>query len=442
MNAPAISPGLDPTRAGLVDYAKSLDCIHCGLCLHTCPTYQLTGRESSSPRGRVHLMRGVAEGRIEADRAFREEMEFCLVCRHCESVCPAGVQFGAMMELTRDALLDARPPGPLTRLARHLGFGVVLPSRRWLALATTLLGLAQGSGLLRLVAPLLGARGRALAALPPVPRRAERRPLPPVTPAEGQRLETVGLLEGCVMPELFGRVNRASARVLAAAGSEVRTAPGHVCCGALHAHNGDLQGARALARGTIEAFEALDGRGPLDVRGPVVVNSAGCGAHMGEYGRILAGDEGWRRRAEDFAARVVDLGEYLAQPARLERLTARMGPPGLGTLTWDDPCHLCHGQQIRDQPRRLLDAVPGAERVELPRSEACCGSAGVYSLLRPADSQAVLEGKLADLSASGARVLVTANPGCQLQWESGVRRAGLDVRVLHLAEVLEGALRE
>ncbi|TDJ76388.1 MAG: 4Fe-4S dicluster domain-containing protein [Planctomycetota bacterium] len=426
----------------LVDYARSLDCIHCGLCLDTCPTYQLTGRESSSPRGRIHLMRAVAEDRIEANADFAEEMDFCLVCRHCESVCPAGVEFGAMMEFTRDALATRARPGPLARLARWLGFRVVLPSRRWLRLTVTLLGLAQRTGALRIAAPLLGLRGRMLASFPRVPSRAERTPLPASTPAQGPARESAAVLEGCVMPELYGRVNRATVRSLAAAGVESRCAPDHVCCGALHAHNGDLAGARTLARGTIAAFDALvdDSGAPL----PIVVNSAGCGAHMKEYGRLLADDPEWRERAAAFGARTRDFAEFLAEPERRERLTAALreaadSAPTRPT-TYDDPCHLCHGQGIRSEPRALLDCIPGVELLELEDAESCCGSAGIYSLLRPQDSQDVLDSKLAALRASGAEVLVTANPGCQLQWESGIRRAAMDVEVVHLAEVVARAI--
>jgi glycolate oxidase iron-sulfur subunit len=427
------SPAADPARA-IVDYAKSLDCIHCGLCLTTCPTYQLTGAESSSPRGRVHLMRAVAEGRLAPGAAFEEEMEFCLVCRHCESVCPAGVQFGAMMEVTRHGLVQSAGRRPLERALRWLGFRVILVRRSALRLAISALGLAQRTGVLALAAPVFGPRGKALASFPRVPRASEREPLPPRT-GSIPRAAAVALLEGCVMPELYGRVNRASAACLAAAGVECRTAPGHVCCGALHAHNGDLDGARSLARSTIEAFDRVreeNGSEPL----PVVVNSAGCGAHMKEYERLLEHDPAWRDRARAFSVRVVDFAQYLAVPSTRERLAAALVARGTETITYDDPCHLCHGQQIRSQPRVLLDLLPGARRVELEASESCCGSAGIYSLLRPEDSARILDKKLDALRASGAAILVTANPGCQLQWESGVKRAGLAVDVVHLAELL------
>lgn len=410
----------------LVDYAASLDCIHCGLCLNTCPTYRLTGVESSSPRGRIHLMRAVAEAEIEADAAFAEEMDFCLLCRHCESVCPSGVRFGAMMEHTRSALEKERPRALSARALRWLAFRVVLPRRLAIRVAARIARVGQKLGL-----------ARRIASAPAIPPAHERRLLPALTPATSVRAGAVAMLEGCVMPELYGRVNRATAAVLARSGFDVHVPRGHACCGSLHAHNGDLDGARTLARATIEAFERLD------AASPIVVNSAGCSAHMKECAHLFEASPEWRARAERFAARVVDLSQFLASPAAsagLARALERAPPPaGPSVVTYDDPCHLCHGQGIRKPPRELLDRVPGLRRVEMPDSEACCGSAGIYSLTRPADSAAVLEPKLASLARSGARTLVTANPGCQMQWEAGVARAGLDVRVVHLAELLERA---
>jgi glycolate oxidase iron-sulfur subunit len=417
----------------LVDYAASLDCIHCGLCLRTCPTYQLTGVEASSPRGRIYMMRGVAEGRLDAgSKEYGEELDFCLVCRHCESACPAGVRFGEMMEHARDSLGRARPRTARVRLAHWLGFGHVLRSRFLMRVAFSALGLAQRTSLLRVLAPLLGARGATLRFFPRIPSRRERRPMPAITPARGAPRARAALLEGCVMRELYGRVNRATADSLAKLGVESHSAPGHVCCGALHAHNGELEGARELARATIRAFEDL--RDPDGAPLPVVVNSAGCGAHMKSYGRLLEDDPTWKARALDFSARVRDYSEFCDE-------ACPDGPLGLagpqhGRVTFDDPCHLCHGQQIRSQPRKLLDRLVGLERVELEGSESCCGSAGIYSLLRPTDSAQILAPKLDALERSGAEVLVTANPGCQLQWETGLAKRGSSVRVLHIAELL------
>lgn len=419
----------------LVDHARSLDCIHCGLCLTTCPTYQLTGSETSSPRGRIHLMRAVAEDRTPANDAFREEMDFCLVCRHCESVCPAGVEFGAMMEFTRGRIAEESPPGIVARFARWIGFAKILPSRFGLRMAARGLWLVQRTGLVRLAAPFLGLRGSVMRHLPAVPSRSEREPLAECTPALGPSRGTALMLEGCVMPELFGRVNRAAAHVLAASGLDVKTARQHVCCGALHAHNGELGRAKALAKSTIERFDTVDSAAP------VVVDSAGCGAHMREYGRLLASDEEWAERAHAFGARVIDLSEALTRDDAFERVRSSLhdGHGIRGPVTWDDPCHLCHGQGVMAQPRALLDAVPGLVRVEMDGADSCCGSAGIYSILRPADSLDVLASKLEALERTGARTLVTANPGCHQQWLVGVARRGLDVEVLHLAEVLERA---
>lgn len=415
--------------AEVVDYAKSLDCIHCGLCLRTCPTYQLTGAESSSPRGRIYLMRAVAEGQLAAtDPHYREEMDFCLACRHCESVCPAGVRFGEMIETARAGLEQTQPRGILARAARRIGFGTVLRSRFWLSIVASSMRLAQVTGAAR----LLGKLGRPLVEMPTVPPKSERAPLPTSTPAVGARRGEVAMLEGCAMRELYGRVNRATVEVLTGIGFESKVPAGHVCCGALHAHNGDIEGARELARSTIEHFE-------LCSSGPVVVNSAGCGAHMKAYGHLLADDAAWRERAGRFSARVKDFSEFVAAELPTE-LKGELGKE-LGTLAYDDPCHLCHGQQVRSQPRTLLERS-GAARVELPDSESCCGSAGIYSMLRPTDSKAVFAKKAAAFRACGADTLVTANPGCHMQWESGLAREGVKARVLHLAEVMAAALRK
>lgn len=426
----------------LVDYAKSLDCIHCGLCLSSCPTYRLTGREASSPRGRIHLMRSVAEERIEADAAYAEELDFCLVCRNCESVCPAGVRFGEMMEHARDGIEGSHPRPLPVRLARWIGFRIVLPKRWALRLAIGALSVGQATGILGLIAPLLGRRGKALTQLPRVPRRSEREPLPSLTPADrgalppGQAPGVATLFEGCVMPELYGRVNRACATTLAKLGEDVRCPIDRAeCCGALHAHNGDLEGSRDQAR------RVLDSYGIEHPDAPIVVNSAGCGAHMKDYGRLLEDDPDYAEKARAFAERVVDFTEHTAPLLEGKQGFAALdGQAELRSsgprVAWDDPCHLCHGQGIREQPRELLAKLQGIETVPLEGSESCCGSAGIYSVLRPDDSQAILAEKLEAFRRSGAEVLVTANPGCHLQWETGFRAAGIPARVMHLGELL------
>lgn len=419
--------------SSLVDYAKSLDCIHCGLCLETCPTYRLTGRESASPRGRVHLMRALGEGRIEPDGGLIDELDGCLVCRRCESVCPAGVEFGAMLGHARDGLEDLRPTAMRRRLLRWIGLRLLLPHRQALASVAAATRLGQATGVLKLAAPLLPSSFPPAGDIPQVPPRAQRQRLPRETPAE-PATERAIVLEGCLMPVLFGDVNRATASVLAALGVTAVAPPSAGCCGSLHAHNGDLEEARRLARAMIEAFEIEEV--------PIVVNSAGCGAHLAEYPELFDPSDPWHARASALAARVVDFTRFVAR--RLQRSTLKAftqaGPfSGTRRLTWDDPCHLCHGQGIREEPRQLLDALvastPDLERVELDDSEGCCGSAGIYSLLEPEASRQILEAKLDALEETGADLLVTANPGCQLQWQTGIKRRGLDVRVAHIAKL-------
>lgn len=432
-----MSETLTERNSALVDYAKSLDCVHCGLCVRTCPTYQLTGRESASPRGRIHMMRSVAEGTMEPDASFIDELDLCLVCRHCESVCPSGVDYTHMIEHTRAGLARSPQRTWLSRTLLGLGLRRVLTSRAMISLTATGLRFAQQLGLLRLFGRALGTVGRSLLTMPEVPPARERRPLPPLTPAVGSADETVAVLEGCVMPALLGRVNRATVRVLAAAGSEVRCPSGPVCCGSLHAHNGDMDTARALARKMIDAFE--DVRDADGAPAPVVVNSAGCSAHMKDYGHLLEDDPAYAARAAAFASRTFDLSEHLVRRG-LGRLGAKLGAPQVqAPIAWDDPCHLCHGQGVRDEPREVLSAIE-VEQVPLADSESCCGSAGLYSSLRPDDSRAILAPRLDALEASGARTLVTGNPGCHLQWTSGVAERDLGVEVLHLAELLDRAL--
>lgn len=425
----------DPVQ--LVDYAKSLDCIHCGLCLNACPTYRLTGVESSSPRGRIHLMRSLAEGAIEADAHYAEELDFCLLCRNCETVCPSGVQFGHLMEHARGALEPQRERTPFQVMARRVGFELVLRDRSVLRAVAAIGRAAQRAGLVRFAARVAGSAGRGLRDAPTIPPASERARLPQFTPAIGTRRGAVALLEGCVMPELLGATNRATVRVLAACGFDVHVARDHVCCGSLHAHNGERAGARALAVETITAFDAL-----ADEHGqhlPLVVNSAGCGSHLKELAHALPAEPDHERRARALSGRTLDLTELLASGAGalgLSELIARAHARPTIDVAWDDPCHLVHGQRIQREPRAILARLPNVRSVPMDLADSCCGSAGIYSLLRPDDATRVLDPKLEALRASGARVLVTANPGCQLQWTAGIRRAGLEVRVLHIAELL------
>jgi glycolate oxidase iron-sulfur subunit len=408
-------------------------CVHCGLCLAYCPTFSLLGTEMDSPRGRIFLIRSLAEGRIALTDNTVKHLDLCLGCRACETVCPSGVPYGELIEAARAEIERQRPGGLLRRWFRRLNFAVLLPHPRALALAAAglrffqtsgLRTLVRASGLLRLLPGPLAAWEPLLPELPPARDRA---PLPEVTPAEGTRRARVGFLTGCIQQMAFGPQNRATARVLSRNGAEIVAPPGQTCCGALHAHSGEHDLAMDLARRTIQVFEAAG----VD---QVIVNTSGCGAHMKSYGTLLDGDPGFRDRASRFASSVRDICEFLAaEPLR--------GPlrPVPRVVTYHDPCHVVHGQKIRSQPRALLAQVPGLTLVELPEADWCCGSAGTYNLVQPEMARRLQQRKVAHIRETGAEAVVTANPGCIIQIAQGLAAAGAPVEVLHIVEVLDQA---
>jgi glycolate oxidase iron-sulfur subunit len=445
---PDESPAAPPGSGRWAEIGRlALDCVHCGLCLESCPTYRETGREISSPRGRIYLMRGVAEGRIPLGATLADEAYLCLGCRACETACPSGVRFGAMVELARAEVDRAGlRRGAARRLERLVLRGVV-PHRRRLRALVTLLGVAQRLGLDRALLPLLpaGLRG-AHALLPPVPPRRERTPLPERVPAEGERRGRVGFFAGCVMAELFGGVNAATLRVLARNGFEVVVPRGQGCCGALHAHAGDPERAHELARRNARAFAAAG----VD---RVVVNSAGCGAALRDAGRWLPGE------GEALSAKVCDVAELLdaaglrPPPGRAEDreqgreaaaqrgAAERSAGPREIRVCYDDPCHLLHGQRVGDAPRRLLAAIPGLRLVPHDDPGSCCGAAGIYNLTHREMSRAVLRRKVASLAAANPDLVATGNPGCAMQLRAGLREAGLRAQVVHPVELLDRAYR-
>jgi glycolate oxidase iron-sulfur subunit len=408
-------------------------CVHCGLCLASCPTFAELGTEMDSPRGRIFLIKSLAEGRIGLGDRTAEHLSLCLDCRACETVCPAGVPYGRLIEAAR-AEIERQRPGPAPRrFFRWLNFGLLLGHPRALRLAVGGLRLYQASGLqalLRrtgLVRRLPGTLAAWEALLPSLPPAAERAPLPAVTRAAPPGRGRVAMLTGCVQAVVFGAHNRATARVLARNGWEVMAPPEQGCCGALNVHGGDHARALAMARRTIEVFERVAAEA-------VVVNTSGCGAHMKAYGELLADDPAWAERARRFAASVRDVAEFLAvEPLRGPLTPVRM------TVTYHDPCHVVHGQKIRRAPRDLLAQVPGLRVVELPEADWCCGSAGIYNLTQPEMADRLLRRKVANVARTGAQAVVTANPGCILQIQAGLRTRGLELPVLHLVEVLDRA---
>lgn len=408
-------------------------CVHCGLCLSSCPTYSVLGTEMDSPRGRIVLIKALAEGRIALTDSTVRHLELCLGCRACETVCPSGVPYGRLIEAARALIERRRPGGFFRRWVRRVSFELLLPRPRMLALAAGFLRFYQASGLRSLVRAsglprlLPDPLPRWEALLPELPPRSERARLPEAIPAFGERRQRVGLLTGCVQQAVFGSHNRATARVLARNGCEVVAPREQGCCGALHAHNGESVMARELARRTVDAFDASGVE-------RVIVNSAGCGAHMKGYGHLLGDDPSYRDRAARFAGAVQDISEFLAK----EPLRGRLLPVPM-TVTYHDPCHVVHGQKIRWEPRQILGQIPGLRIVEMKEADWCCGSAGTYALTQPEMAARLQTRKIENIRATGADAVVTANPGCVIQIVQGLRAAGQTIPVFHLVELLDRA---
>ena len=408
-----------------LDIPELYQCVHCGLCLDACPTYRTLHIESESPRGRIHLVRAAAEGRIEPNERFGSHIYLCLMCRACETVCPSGVQYGRIAEAARELL---GPPGSrLARAVTNFAFTYLLPSPSRLRMLARLLRIYQQSGVERLLIKLLPRRLQEMSAmLPSVPGRFFS-PATEVAPAIGKTRARVGMLSGCVMSILFEDVNEATVRVLRRNGCDVVIPRAQVCCGALNIHNGETVAAKKMARKNIDAFLGFK----LDA---VIVNAAGCGAAMKEYDHLLRDDPIYAEKAQSFSRLVKDASEFLVKlgpVAPLRRIEM--------TVTYQDPCHLAHGQKVRTQPRELLRAIPGLKFTEMAGSDRCCGSAGIYNLTHPEMSQELLREKMGSIAQTGAQAVVAPNPGCMLQLRYGAKRYGPPVQVFHLMDLLERA---
>jgi glycolate oxidase iron-sulfur subunit len=404
-------------------YAGLDPCVHCGFCLPACPTYVVTSDEAHSPRGRIVLMRALERGEIQADdSALIEHLDACLGCRGCEPACPSGVGYGRGLEAAREQLYAKRGLSPLARsvleVFRYRSLWRLLFTLARGLRATRLPSLLAGKGPLRFGMGMLAAssetRERAEWSAEPAPSQSSGQAL------SGVREQTVALFRGCVMDILFGHVHDATRRTLEANGYRVVEVPGQVCCGALHEHAGDRETARELA---LVNVAALAGKADF-----VVVNSAGCGALLKDYAHLVGSDE-----AAELAARVRDVSELLAERG------PRMGGPLDIEVAYDAPCHLQHAQRVDQAPLALLRAIPRLRLQVLPGSDRCCGSAGIYSLLRPQMARAVLEGKIAGFGAANPRpnLVVTGNPGCLMQIGAGLRAAKLPIGVAHPVELLD-----
>ncbi len=414
-------------------------CVHCGLCLPACPTYLETGSEADSPRGRIVLMRKMHEGTLSPrDADVTRHLDLCLGCRACETACPSGVPYGRILETARERISADRVRPRTVDLSRW-GLLQTLAHPKKMTLALRMAQATIGGEVPALAARLLSGDPAATGQSVPLSPFLSP-PLPPaVTPAIGPKRARVGVLAGCAMRVLFGDVNADTVRVLAANGCEVLTNHRQGCCGALHAHNGYGEEAKALARSLIDAFSPGDG---LDA---IIVNSAGCGSVMKEYGLLLADDPAYAAKAAVFAAKVRDVSEWLDALGWIAPLKAVSDE--VVTLTYHDACHLAHGQQIREAPRALLSRLPDIRWADLTESEVCCGSAGIYNFTEPDMARRLRERKLDHILATGASVVATGNPGCLAWIATGLKERlterGLpEIRVAHpvtlLAEALDG----
>lgn len=432
------SPGSSYLKG--LDYSVVQQCMHCGLCLPTCPTYDATRLERHSPRGRIALMRAIADDRLEPSRTFADEMYFCLGCLACMTACPAGVNYAGLFEHAR---AEAERVGTLNTpwrrlirwftvkwlfmdLRRMRAFGRLLRVYQWRWLGVQ--SFVRKCGVLR----LLPRRWRELEAMTPdLPAKFSQQLIAEVTPAVGPRRYRVALLTGCAQDLIFSDVNRDTVEVLARNGCEVFTPRHQHCCGSLHAHNGELELARTLARRNLDQFPP----GQFDA---IITNAGGCGSHLKHYGALLAADPVYRERAALWDRRCQDVHEWLVAIG-FEKPPPTGGMPLV--VTYHESCHLSHAQKVVQQPRQLLHAIPNLRLVELPESQWCCGSAGIYNLIQPAMANELLERKLAHVRSTGATVVATANPGCQLQLVNGARARGLPLRVAHPVTLLAEAYR-
>ncbi|MGC9349334.1 MAG: FAD-linked oxidase C-terminal domain-containing protein, partial [Anaerolineae bacterium] len=414
------------------EYRELLEkCVHCGLCLETCPTYAIFGTEMDAPRGRIALMRAAVDGKISHEEflsTFAEHITLCLECRACESACPSGVEYGKLIEGARIALEDLRDPGLAERFVRWFGMHQLMPHVNQMKLLARLMWLYEVLGVQWLV--------RTLGILPK-PLNAMEGILPPISaryldysrpaPAIGEKRGTVAFFYGCIQEAFLTGINAATIRVLQQNGYEVHFPQAQTCCGAAQWHTGDEKLAQDLARQNIEAFE------PYDV---VVNNAGGCGLTLKEYPDLLKDDPDYADRAEAFAEKVQDFSKFIYEHLHVPP-TGELGV----RATYSDSCHLRHGQHVIDEPRALLRGIPGVEVVELEHPELCCGSAGIYNIVQSEAATAVLDAKMEDIAGTGAEIVVTSNTGCHMQLVSGVRRADLNAKVLHIAEMLDLSYR-
>jgi glycolate oxidase iron-sulfur subunit len=427
-------------RLETMDYSVLQQCMHCGMCLPTCPTYAQTQRERNSPRGRIAWMRAIADGQAEIDKDFADEMYDCLGCLACVSACPAGVDYPHLFEAARADVEEQAAAGSGQRVFwRWLAVKTIFMHPRLLRLVGRSLRIYQARELKALVrrSGLLKLLPKRLADLEPqtpdIQARFTHQLIQPVETPTTPRYR-VGLLSGCVQDLAFSDINRDTADVLLHNNCEVITPAVQHCCGSLHAHNGELGLAQKLARLQIDLFkpESLDA---------IISNAGGCGSHLKTYGHLLADDPEYAERAHQWDRKLKDIHEWLVEidftpPAASGDSASRE------TVTYHESCHLCHGQKIRLQPRKVLDAIPNLQRVELKESDWCCGSAGIYNITRPETAGKLLDRKMQHINATGSAIITTSNPGCHIQIQNGLKQSGKIASVRHPISLLAEAYRK
>jgi len=426
-----------PSHLKSLDYSVVQQCMHCGLCLPTCPTYDATKLERNSPRGRIALMRAIADDRLDVSQAFGDEMYFCLGCLACQTACPAGVNYAELFEHARAEIEEKRVlRNPKRDFIRGFTVRWLFMDLRRLEFAGKGLRLYQRAGLQSLVRrsgvmKLLPKRLRELEAMTPkVCEKFSADLIAEATPAIGAKKYRVAMLTGCAQDLTFSDVNRDTVEVLTQNGCEVFTPPDQSCCGSLHAHNGEWALAQQLARRNIDQF-------PPEQFDAIITNAGGCGSHLKHFAKLLAEDSAYAKRADLWDEKVKDIHEWLAEIGIRRPRTSGTGL----MVTYHESCHLSHGQRVVSQPRELLKSIPGLNLVELPEANWCCGSAGIYNLTQPEMANALLARKIQHIKSTGATTVATGNPGCLLQLINGAAQHGLTLRVVHPVTLLAEAYR-
>ena len=400
-------------------------CIHCGLCLSSCPTYEITKLERSSPRGRIRMIKAVAKGEMQITDTFADEMQFCLDCQACETACPAGVKYGTMVEAARVEIENAGFGSKSERLIKKIALELILASNNNLKIAAKVLYFYQKLGVRKLlhkigIFKLLSVKLYEIDELAPaVSKKFSKKLIPEITKPGGQVKYQTAFHTGCLMDVMFAEINKDTVDVLSASGCKVYNPKEQVCCGSLHAHNGDIETAKTLAKKNIDAFEKFDYQF-------LISNSAGCGAFMKEYGKVLADDPVYAERARKFSQKVKDITEFLA----VEKPIKNYGEVNK-TVTYHDACHLAHTQKVVSQPREVLKSIPGLRIKNLEEADWCCGSAGIYNIIRYDDSMQILNRKMNNIKNTEAEIVLTGNPGCIQQIKYGAKKYNINVKVIH-----------